>query len=280
MATNFLDYRSRRDPHHKHFMHLGFYAPHPPLNPTSEMFAPYAEAEIPTFRHGGESYPAAPFSTMARMCQHWSDEQLMTYKRYFYAMVTGVDMALGRILDCLIQIDQLDDTLIVFSSDHGDMLGDHRMLGKGNQIYFDEVTRVPWVMHWPNGFGTESQRIEGLVELVDMLPTLLCLCGGHVPEMMVGRSYASALMTRQKPEAREDVLAYSHPGSAMLRSHDYKYCRFPHLGTESLFDLQNDPHEQRDIAQKRPDIVDEMKTRMLDRALEASRSRRAHHFLF
>jgi arylsulfatase len=263
-------------------LHLGFYAPHPPLNPTREMFAPYEGAEIPPLDYAEAEWAGkeAPYSRMLHQCDRWSDEQLFKYKRHFYAMVTGVDMAIGCLLQRLEQNGELEDTLIVFCSDHGDMLGDHRMLGKGYTMYFDQVMRVPCVLYWPRGLGTAGRRVEGLVEMVDLLPTLLDLCGGHVPDVMVGRSYANELRAGEPLHTREDVIAYSHPDSAMLRTEQFKYCRFPHLGTDALFDLENDPHERVDISGKEPQIRAAMMERMLDRFLSASRSYREHHYLF
>jgi arylsulfatase A-like enzyme len=245
------------------------------------MLAPYAGVEIPPFRYDPDEWrgKSAPFSNMLQR-KSWSDEKLMLYKHYFYAMVTGVDMAFGKIRKALEEVGQWDDTLIVFSSDHGDMLGDRRMLGKGGNYYYDEVMRVPCVLHWPNGFGTGGRTIDGLIEKLDVLPTLLELCGGHVPDMMQGRSYAEALLAGQEPETREDVFAFSHPNCAMLRTKDYKYCRFPNLGTETVFDLQADPNEGCDVTAEKPEVVRELRTRMLDRLLDGCRSPREHVYLF
>jgi len=116
--------------------------------------------------------------------------------------------------------------------------------------------------------------------MVDLLPTLLDLCGGHVPDVMVGRSYGPALLAGAPLQTREDVIAYSHPDMAMLRTPSLKYCRFPSLGAEALFDLEADPGERTDLARAAPDLCAAMRERMLDRFLSASRSYRAHHYLF
>ena len=102
-------------------------------------------------------------------------------------MVTGVDMAIGEILKKLETENMLDDTLIVFMSDHGDMCGDHRALYKAPSFY-DEIMKVPCVLYWPKGFGSKGRKIDGLTEMVDLLPTLVELCGGNVPEVMQGKS--------------------------------------------------------------------------------------------
>jgi arylsulfatase A-like enzyme len=279
MADNFLAERYRR---HKHqFMHLGFYAPHPPANPTPEMLAPYDNIELPPFNRGGEEWgDQRPLRNMLHGLDDWPDELFREYKHYFRAMVTGVDMAVGKLLQRLEATGDLEDTLIYFCSDHGDMCGDHRMIGKGYTKHFDEVMRVPSVFYWPKGFGTQGRRVDGLIEMVDILPTLLELCDAHVPDMMVGRSYAAELLSGAPLNTREDVIAYSHPDCAYLRSEDFQYCRYPYLGTETLFDMRNDPRQKRNIVHERPEVVRQMRDRMLDRFLQASRSALEHHYLF
>ncbi len=276
MASNFLSYRSRRDPAHRHFMHLGFYAPHPPLNLSREMFEPYQNVEIAPPPQVDPSQ-----AILSQTVDHWSDEDFVEYKRHFCAMVTGVDMALGQILSTLEESNQLDDTLIILSSDHGDMCGDLRMLQKGATKFYDPVTRVPCVLHWPNGLGSESRKVEGLIEKIDVLPTLLELCNGYVPSMMMGNSYARALLENKQPEVREDVLCYSNPPvAAMLRTDDFKYCRLVDRNREVLFDLKNDPSETTDVSEEHPGITATLRDRLLDRMLVAGRSHLKHHYLF
>ena len=257
-------------------MHLGFYAPHPPLNPTREMFEPYADLEIAP---PPENDPSK--KNLSKAVDHWTGDDFIEYKRHFCAMVTGVDLALGNLLRTLEEIDQLDDTLIILTSDHGDMCGDLRMLGKGATKFYDHVTRVPCVMHWPNGFGIEPRQLDGLIEKLDVLPTLLELCGGHVPSMMMGESYAQSLLKGDEPGFRDDVLCYSNPPcAAMLRNRDFKYCRITDSKREILFDLKNDPGETNDVSEENPEIIREMRDRLLDRMMTAGRSRLEHHYLF
>ena len=99
---------------------------------------------------------------------------LVDYRRHFFAMVTGVDMAIGRIIERLKEQGQYEDTLIIFNSDHGDLNGDHGGTSKGPNWY-EGVMHLPWVMSWPKVLGTEGRRISGLVEMVDVLPSMLGL---------------------------------------------------------------------------------------------------------
>lgn len=258
------------------FMHLGFYAPHPPLNPTREMFAPYDGASIPP---------------PARSAEDWndpggaSDASLLEYRRHFYAMVTGVDLALGMLVARLKQLDQLDNTLLVFCSDHGDMCGDHGRTGKGLS-YYESIMRLPWVLHWPDGLGTQPRTLDGLTEMVDVLPTLLELAGLPVPPAMQGRSLARALRQGAQPEGRPDVYAVHQPGELMLRTEQYKYLRYTRGGgadrKEVLYDLAEDPNEFRNRAADPalgPALV-ALRERAFARTLEATRSIRPRRLKF
>ena len=130
------------------------------------------------------------------------------------------------------------------------------MLRKAVTKFHDSVTRVPCVLHWPNGFGSESRKVEGLIEKLDLLLTLHDLCNGHVPSMMMEESYADGILGRSNLEPREDVFCCSNPlAAAMLRIDDYKYCRLVDRCREVLFDLNSDPGETTDLSDKHPEIT-------------------------
>lgn len=258
----------------RQFLHLGFFAPHPPLNPTREMFQPYDGAEIPMDdwpEHEADDKPEPMAGWLRNIAKDWSPERFREYRRHFYAMVTGVDLAVGQLLKHLEATGLLDDTLIVFTSDHGDMCGDHGLILKQGS-YYDQLMHMPLVMHWPNGLGTQARRVTGLVEMVDILPTMLDLAQCDVPEVMIGRNYAPALLAGEEIDAREDVFAYHEPNWSMLRTEDHKYIYYG-PEAEVLFDLRNDPRELRNIASENPQALAVMRERMMRRALNASRSR-------
>lgn len=256
------------------FMHLGCYAPHPPLNPTREMFEPYRQAEIPPPLYSEDDW-ADPFQG--------DRTPLLEYRRHFYAMVTGVDLALGQLMAELESMGQLDDTLIVFGSDHGDFCGDHGLCAKGPK-YYESVIRLPWVLWWPNGFGTEARRVDELVEMVDVLPTLLELVGQRPHPAMQGRSYADALRNGTPVNGRDDVYAVHGTGRLMLRTHTHKYQRYPKANgkEEVLYDLVADPDEFHNVAADPDytDILNDLRDRAFTRTLEASRSVRPRRLRF
>ncbi len=260
----------------RQFVHLGFYNPHPPLNPAAEAFAFYADAEIPSpRRHENEwADKPQPLAGMLQARQDWTEADFLNYRRYFYALVTEMDLAIGQLLDDLQAQGMLDDTLIVFSSDHGDMCGDHGITHKQHSFY-DEVMHLPLILHWPAGFGSARRDEPGLLEMVDLLPTLLELSGGHVPDVMAGRSAAEALLANRPVEGRPDVLAYHGGGaSAMLRSERWKYIRYGLTGGEVLYDLAEQPAELTNRAADPAcrEALIEMRDRLLTRALAAGRS--------
>ena len=247
------------------FIHMGFYAPHPPLNPCVEMFEPYKDVDIPlhVLREG------------SRALSDLSDAELLEYKRHFSAMITGVDIAIGQLLDQLEAQGELDDTLIVFGSDHGDLCGDHGGISKGPN-YYEGVMRLPCIMHWPAGI-TAGHRHQGLMEMVDVLPTMLDLCGIPAPEAMQGQSFAAYLRTGDTAAGRQDVYAIHQPGLIMLRNQTYKYIRADFgddAAREVLYNVDTDPNEERDLVQDADytEVLQQLRDRALTRSLMASAS--------
>jgi arylsulfatase A-like enzyme len=249
------------------------------------MFEPYADAHIPEPRIAQREWEdkPEPLRGMIRQREDWSMDDFIDYRRHFYAMVTGVDMAVGHLLGELEEQGELDDTLIVFGSDHGDACGDHGRLGK-SPTFYDSIMRMPWVLHWPNGLPEGGRRIRGMVEMVDILPTLVGLAGGNCPPEVRGRSYAGELRDGTPVDGRGDVYAVHADGQMMLRTETAKYIRYPNrsTGREVLYDLDEDPGEFRNVATdpSRAGLLNELRERALDRTLDASTSIRPRRLRF
>lgn len=256
----------------KKFMHLGFYAPHPPLNPTKEMMAPYLNKDLPIgsmSENEAEDKPKA-IKHLFRIFKNDSKADQENYIKHFYAMVTGVDFGVGKIIEKLKEIGQLDDTLIVLGSDHGDSCTDHGLRSK-HPSFYDEVLNVPCVMFWPNGFNNKNYLEEGLMENLDILPTILELSNVTVPDVMMGRSYAKSLMNVQDSlNMRDNVFAFTHPGIAMVRNTKYKYIYYPE-DRDVLYDYKDQPAEVINHAENPvyKEILSEMKDLCLQRLAHA-----------
>jgi arylsulfatase A-like enzyme len=271
-ARDFLKTRRNDDV----LLHLGFYNPHPPLLPVREAWDCYSNrAPAPPRRYPQEwQDKPAPLANMLQHRSDWLDADFLAYRKGLAAMVTECDLAIGWLVEQLRINQMLDDTLLVFSSDHGDFAGDHSITHKSSACY-DEVMRVPLVLHWPNGLGTKRRDVDGLIEMVDLLPTLLGLSGSHIPKVMEGVSYADSLLDGQEIAGRDDVFAYHGDGQAMLRTRSHKLIRYLHRDAEVLYDFSDPDHERINRAADAActDTLDEMRDRLLTRMLSAGRSR-------
>jgi arylsulfatase A-like enzyme len=263
------------------FVNVGIYNPHPPLNPTRDAFTPYEKADIPR-RFQAESEwldKPEPLSTMLQSRADWTEADFLNYRRYFYALVTEMDYAVGHLLDFLEANNALDSTLIIFTSDHGDMCGDHSMTHKGPHFY-DEVMHVPLIMHWPDGCGSTRRNIDGLVELVDILPTMLDVSGAEAPPMLQGQSLAKFLRGDEGASIRDDVFAYDQCG-AMLRTAEHKYIRYGN-DEEVLFDMRDENPEVKNLISDPAfaPMLQSLQQRMLARMIRAGQSSQQRRFQF
>ncbi|TDE03091.1 sulfatase [Jiangella asiatica] len=185
----------------------------------------------------------------------YTDDELQETKAAYYAMVTLVDDEVGRILNALDDEGLADNTVVIFTSDHGEMLGDHQLMLKGPMMY-DVAVRVPLLLRWP-GVIPPGQRRPELVQWVDLAPTLLEAAGVAVRSTHQGASLLG-LVTRTAPWVRDWALSeYRNSGApyeqgvytTMLRHDRWKIV--VHHGdpatarprTGELYDLANDPNE-------------------------------------
>ncbi|MCC6169290.1 MAG: sulfatase-like hydrolase/transferase, partial [Caldilineaceae bacterium] len=165
-------------------------------------------------------------------------------------MIKLIDDQVGRMLDALEETGQRDNTVVIFMSDHGEMLGDHGLIQKGCRFY-EGLVRVPLVWSWPGRFPAGLVS-DALVELTDIAPTLLELAGQPVPIEMQGRSLLPILRGAAPPGHHRDAVRCEyydaldlpdHSFGTMLRDARYKLVVYHGHSLGELYDLQNDPHE-------------------------------------
>lgn len=193
----------------------------------------------------------------------------------YYAMIAFIDEGVGRILDTLERLGLRDDTIVVFCSDHGDFAGEHMMMAKGG-AFFDCLTKVPLIVSYP---PATPARVEepSLVNLLDVLPTLLHLQGLAVPDAMDGgllpgvteaegrdttfSEYGNggplfgwpdlACLTHRtgRPAVAESLRQREWAGQRMMvRRRDWKYVHDPMGGADELYHLAPDPGELHNLA--------------------------------
>ena len=241
------------------FMTLGYYNPHPPMNPPQAFLDLYNPASL-------------PMPVQAQDVQGISGEAWREVKQYFYAMVSHVDACVGRVLDTLHEAGMERNTIVVFTSDHGDSLGDFGHLGKGPWNH-EEVLRVPGIVRWPGGLPAK-RRVGPLMESIDLFPTLATLCGVEVPYGVKGRDCAG--LWRGETEAgRASALTefkMNRRGLSVktLRTDRYKYTR-RNDKSETLCDFERPQAEAEnlaDVPQYAP-ILGNMRQALLDRLIDA-----------
>ncbi|MCB1547654.1 MAG: sulfatase-like hydrolase/transferase [Hyphomicrobiaceae bacterium] len=248
------------------FLQIGFPGPHPPYDPTADALALYADADIPVEMPSTEELLGQP-RMHERLRQSMVDfnidsvawrrqisrEDLLRLRRYYAANVSMIDSQVGEILAVLERRGYLDDTIVIFCSDHADALGDHGHIQKWTM--YDCVTRVPLVISAP---GRVRQQVSNdLVQLMDLAPTILDLAGIEVPSNWEARSLAPKLIDGAWPAGafREHVyaeLGRDHIQSAseyliMRRDHRWKFVVYAGETDGELYDLDADPGETRNL---------------------------------
>ncbi|WP_139958485.1 sulfatase family protein [Flavicella sediminum] len=152
-----------------------------------------------------------------------ADLEVANYARHYYANVTSADKHIGRVLDELEKSGQLDNTIVLFSSDHGEMLGSHGATGK-NTVELESLA-IPFIIHWPKGLKTGISDI--IMSVPDVLPTLMGLAGiaNEIPKDIEGANYATLIQdeknaTIKKPEAALIMLGNSRG----VQTERYTFC--------------------------------------------------------
>lgn len=200
-------------------------------------------------------------ANMLRLC----DEDILRAKAVYLGLITEVDKNLGKIFDLLKETGQWDDTLIIFTSDHGEQLGDHHLWGKGG--CFDSSWHIPLILRNPKIPASHGITVSTFSEHVDITPTILAWLDQEIPLAMDGRSLLPNLQAErpqdwktgvfcefdwrslpQRHVERDEDRRFENQQLCLWRDDDFKYVHFakhPSL----LFDLKNDPHETTNLAE-------------------------------
>lgn len=271
------------------FLWASFHDPHPPYlvsEPWASMYDP-ADMEPGTLQPGElDKMPphfaltqqeSPDFSAWreTRFANHGfhshliSDEKLRKNMAVYYGMISFMDQQIGRILDRLDALGIAENTLVVFSTDHGHFLGQHGLNAKG-AFHYDDLLRLPFVARWPGVIpaGVENHSLQSLV---DLAPTFLSACGLPIPGIMQGVDQL-AVWKGEKETAREVVITeFRHqPTLVHLRTYiNDRYKITVYRGHEygELFDLEADPEERKNRWDD-PDFA-AIKAEMLHRSINA-----------
>lgn len=244
-------------------LNLNYIKPHPPRicsAPYNDMYDP---ADMPAAtRREAELQSDHPYlSRIHRKPDLVAERDLRETQANYWGMITELDTSLGLLFDSLKKTGQWENTLIVFSSDHGEYLGDHYLTGKG-QLY-DGTMRVPLIVRDPSpeANGTRGQLVDGFVESIDHAPTILDFLGVPIPDRFQGTSVlgrvrgageGKAEIHYEKDIRGEVADLVADPDCRLLwvvRDDEYKYVQFADEAIPPLlFDLKADPGEFHNLA--------------------------------
>ena len=215
----------------------GFYSPHAPWMAPQKYLDLYDPEKLSVPEFPVEIERQRP----RKSGQRFSDAHLRRAKQGYYAMISEVDDHVGRILGALDAEGLRENTVVVFTSDHGEWLGTHLKFGKGYPAD-DAVSRVPLIVSAPD--GKSGQNVDDIVEAVDIVPTLLSLAGIQAPPTLQGVSLAD-VVTRGAEASKQAALTEGD-GWKCLRNRDYRYLIHSD-GSECLWHIKSDPGEYADV---------------------------------
>lgn len=252
-----IAFLKRRDPSKPFFLKTSFARPHSPYDAPPFYFEMYLGRSLPepvvgqwAEKHDRPEEACKPDAWRGVR----NTEEIKRARAGYYGSIHHIDHQIGRLFQYMIQEGLMDNTMIVFLSDHGDMLGDHNLWRK--TYAYEGVARIPFIVRLPGSFGMSAKRIDVPVAICDVMPTLLEAAGVPIPASVDGVSLLPALSgeavgwrdyihgEHSACYAEEQEMQYVTDGKM-------KYIWFPRIGSEQLFDLTEDPMECNDIAGKR-----------------------------
>lgn len=248
-----IDYLETRDESRPFFLWTSFSKPHPPFDPCLNYWLLYQNAKVPPPVYGDwsanpEMVPAGlrRSTFVLNGCDRFDENLLQDVRRAYYACVTQIDYNLGRLFARIRELGLLDRTVILFVSDHGDMLGDHHLGAK--QVFLEGAAHVPLLLRMPESVAENDLRgivCDELASLPDVYATCLSLAGVDVPDghEIDGMDLHAVAGGKLRRDAFFGVCGQHF--AVLSGNHKYMYCAGG--ASELLFDMVDDPYEQHDL---------------------------------
>jgi arylsulfatase A-like enzyme len=268
-SIEFLRRHKQYNPTRPFLLFSSWTAPHPPFAPPE----PYDQM-YPVNQMGLPEFAERPLSTLPASCwghrsrldgMHRDPDRLRRVRALYYGLVSQVDDGVGEVLAELQRLGLEEDTIVIFASDHGEMMGDHGLSQKN--VPYEHSVRIPLIVRWP-GVTRAGATCDDLVGLNDILPTLIHGLGLEYPQAtgpLPGESFLRRSGGGLGAERDGFFIDYSHGRNrwVALRTRRHKYVLWASGGREELFDLQSDPWETRNLATGEPELTTSFRERVL-----------------
>jgi len=238
---------------------FSLHRPHPPFDAPKRLIDYYKAQELPKPIVGEWSeerygeYRGSIYNSPSSAVGRYPDQEIHDSRAAYYAAITHVDEKIGEVLEVLEERGELENTLILFTADHGDMMGDHHIWRK---VYpYEPSACVPMIVRWPEALNIpmeRGQKLDQLVELRDIMPTFLDAAGLPIPGSIDGDSMINILRNpdcewREVLDLEHGAQYFTEAAYVALTDKQYKYIYYTQTGEQELFDILNDPMETKQI---------------------------------
>ena len=271
-SSHVVRWLEENDQHRPFFVWVDFFDPHEPWDPPEYMVRKY-----------NPGYDGAPMlHPNYGKATDYTRAELRNLRAHYCAEAELIDRWVGRIFQKLDDLDLWDSTIVIFTTDHGMSLGEHNRTGKSNindrdirrWPLYPEVAHIPFLIAAPGITGGETRDL--LAQPVDILPTLIELSGLEVdvPAPFHGRSFAPSLRGETQAPLRDFAICGcflrlkegkvpSNASTPVIYSHKWAYAPIGPNGAAELFDLENDPYAEVDLAAEHPDVAEKMHQQLI-----------------
>jgi arylsulfatase A-like enzyme len=255
-------------------LRLDFPEPHLPCQPHASFLARYESEQIPVWRSFSDSFEGKPYIQKQQLLNWgleqygWSDWEPIV--RRYYAIITQMDAAIGIVLEKLKRLGLERDTIVVYSADHGDMCGGHRMIDK-HYILYDDVVKVPLIVKYPARISAGALIDKFVYNLLDLPPTLLEYAELAPQPFFHGRSLVPLLRGDRPDDWRTEVVStyngqqFGLYNQRMIRDERWKYV-WNLTDVDELYDLRADPDELHNAIgdERHEDVLAELRSKLYE----------------
>ncbi|MDF2964604.1 MAG: sulfatase [Paenibacillus sp.] len=233
------------------FVSLHFTEPHLPCRPSGLFADMYRPEDIPIWKGFNETFANKPYIQKQQLhswqIQDYTWEEWAPVVARYYGIISQADDAIGKVLQALELNKVSGNTVVIFTSDHGDMCGSHRMIDK-HYVLYDDVVKVPLIIKYPGVTQRGLMCDRFVYNMLDLPPTLLEILQLQTPEFFHGRSLLPLLKNEPVPDWRTEVIStyngqqFGLYTQRMLRTDKWKYI-WNTTDVDELYHLEQDPHE-------------------------------------